>query len=319
MKDQKHRVVVAAWALSLAVIGLGQTPPQAPANAPASLPVLSDVDVTVLVENMAGDPSLLGEWGLAFLVETGGHRILFDAGGGRTLLENARALKVDLARLDAVVVSHGHFDHTGGLEKALELGGPVDLFIHPAAFAPRYFKGRERVLREENGISSDVLRGKSRSFHETTGPTLVGEGVMVTGQVPRTAAFEDTGVGGFIFLDPELKTPDLVPDDQAIFFRVPEGVVVLLGCAHAGVVNTARYVMKLTGADRIHAVMGGTHLLSASPRRMEATIEAFRAMGIERILLGHCTGVNSYAQLAAAFPGRCAWPPTGAKIHFGGK
>jgi 7,8-dihydropterin-6-yl-methyl-4-(beta-D-ribofuranosyl)aminobenzene 5'-phosphate synthase len=292
---------------------------QAPANAPASLPVLPGVDVTVLVENMAGDPSLLGEWGLAFLVETGKRRILFDAGGGRTLLENARALKVDLAKLDAVVVSHGHFDHTGGLEKALELGGPVDLFIHPAAFAPRYFKGRERVLREENGISRDVLRGKSRGFRETTGPTLVGEGVMVTGEVPRTTAYEDTGVGGFIFLDQDLKTPDLVPDDQAIFFRVPEGVVVLLGCAHAGVVNTARYVMKLTGADRIHAVMGGTHLLSASPQRMEATIEAFRAMGIERILLGHCTGVNSYAQLAAAFPGRCAWPPTGAKIHFGGK
>jgi len=142
---------------------------------------------------------------------------------------------------------------------------------------------------------------------------------MVTGQVPRTTDFEDTGVGGFIYLDADLKTPDLVPDDQAIFFRVPEGVVVILGCAHAGVVNTARYAMKLSGAEKIYAVMGGTHLLSASPQRMQATIEAFRQMGIERILLGHCTGVNSYAQLAGAFPGRCSWPPTGAKIHFGGK
>jgi len=312
-----HAIVVLA--LLLAPIASGQGSSQAPAAGPISLPVLPGVDVTVLVENMAGDPSLLGEWGLSFLIETGKHRILFDAGGGRTLFENARALKVDLTKLDAIVVSHGHFDHTGGLEKALETSGPVDLFIHPAAFAPRYFKGRERVVREENGISRDMLRGKARGFLETSTPTLVREGVMVTGQVPRTADFEDTGVGGFIYLDADMKTPDLVPDDQAIFFRVPEGIVVILGCAHAGVVNTARYVMKLAGAEKIYAVMGGTHLLSASPQRMQATIEAFRQMGIERILLGHCTGVNSYAQLAGVFPGRCAWPPTGAKIHFGGK
>jgi len=312
-----HAIVVLA--LLLAPIASGQGSSQAPAAGPISLPVLPGVDVTVLVENMAGDPSLLGEWGLSFLIETGKHRILFDTGGGRTLFENARALKVDLTKLDAIVVSHGHFDHTGGLEKALETSGPVDLFIHPAAFAPRYFKGRERVLREENGISRDALRSKARGFHETAAPALVREGVMVTGQVPRTTDFEDTGVGGFIYLDADLKTPDLVPDDQAIFFRVPEGVVVILGCAHAGVVNTARYAMKLSGAEKIYAVMGGTHLLSASPQRMQATIEAFRQMGIERILLGHCTGVNSYAQLAGAFPGRCSWPPTGAKIHFGGK
>jgi 7,8-dihydropterin-6-yl-methyl-4-(beta-D-ribofuranosyl)aminobenzene 5'-phosphate synthase len=305
-------------ALFLAPVAFGQAPSQAPSPGPVLVPVLPGVDVTVLVENMAGDPSLLGEWGLSFLIETGKHRILFDAGGGRTLFENARALKVDLTKLDAIVVSHGHFDHTGGLEKALETSGPVDLFIHPAAFAPRYFKGRERVLREENGISRDELRGKARGLLETSAPTPVREGVMVTGQVPRTTDFEDTGVGGFIYLDADMKTPDLVPDDQAIFFRVPEGVVVILGCAHAGVVNTARYVMQLTGAEKIYAVMGGTHLLSASPQRMQATIEAFRQMGIERILLGHCTGVNSYAQLAGAFPGRCAWPPTGAKIHFGG-
>jgi 7,8-dihydropterin-6-yl-methyl-4-(beta-D-ribofuranosyl)aminobenzene 5'-phosphate synthase len=305
----------AVLALGLATLAFGQEQPRTP----GPLPVLQAVDVTVLVENMAGDPSLLGEWGLSFLVETGRHRILFDAGGGRTLFENARAMKVDLTKLDAVVVSHGHFDHTGGLEKALETSGPVDLFIHPAAFAPRYFKGRERVLREENGISRDALRGKARNFHEASAPALVRDGVMVTGQVPRTADFEDTGVGGFIYLDPDLKTPDLVPDDQAVFFRVPEGVVVLLGCAHAGVVNTARYVEKLTGAERIYAVMGGSQLVSASADRLQKTTVAFRQYDLQKIMLCHCTGIKAFSELAAALPGRCSWPGAGSRVHFGGK
>ena len=89
--------------------------------------------------------------------------------------------------------------------------------------------------------------------------------------------------------------------------------------AYAGVINTARYVSKLAGGEKIYAIMGGTHLMSASPKRIQETIEALRQLGVQKILLSHCTGVNAYAELAKALPGRCAWPPTGARIHFGGK
>ena len=295
------------------------SPGQVRAQSSGPLAVLPRVDVTVLVENMAGDPSVLGEWGLAFFIETGKHRILFDTGGGRTLFENARALNVDLGKIDAIVISHGHFDHTGGLEKVVECCGPVDLFIHPEAFAPRYFMERERVIKEEMPISRDHLRRKVRGLYETTKPSPVCDGVMVTGQVPRLTDFEDTGVRGFAFLDPAMKTQDSVLEDQAIYFRVPEGVVILVGCAHAGVVNTVRYISKLTGERNVYAVMGGTHLISASPQRIQATVEAFRQVGLQKILLSHCTGVNAYAELVRAFPGRCAWPPSGARIHFGGQ
>ena len=142
---------------------------------------------------------------------------------------------------------------------------------------------------------------------------------MVTGEIPRLTDFENTGLGNIFFLDSDLKTPDVMLDDQAVYFRVPEGVVILLGCAHAGVINTARYVSKLAGGEKIYAVMGGTHLMSASPHRMQETIEALRQLGVQKILLSHCTGVNAYAEFAKAFPGRCAWPATGARIHFGGR
>jgi 7,8-dihydropterin-6-yl-methyl-4-(beta-D-ribofuranosyl)aminobenzene 5'-phosphate synthase len=278
---------------------------------------LPRVSVTVLVENRAGDPSVLGEWGLSFFIETGRHRILIDAGAGHVLLGNARALGVDLGKTEAIVISHGHSDHTGGLPKALEACGPVDLFVHPGAFETRYWKESSRVTKEEMPLSRQELRGRVRRLVETKEPTLVCDGVMVTGQIPRLTDFEDTGVREHVFLDEKLTKPDPILDDQAVFFRVPEGIVVLLGCGHAGVVNTMRYVSKLLGDERIHAVIGGTHLLGASSRRMRETSQALKQFGVQKIMLSHCTGLEAYAEFAGAFPGRCSWPASGTRVHFG--
>ena len=302
-------------ALCITAISFGQVQ----AQRSAALPVLPGVDITVLVENMAGNPSVLGEWGLAYLIETGGHRILFDTGGGLTLFGNSRAMGVDLGKIEALVISHGHSDHTGGLEKTLAASGPVDLFIHPAAFATRYWKEGSKVETEVMPIPRDELRRRVRSLHETAKPTAVCEGIMVTGEVPRRTEFEDTGLGGFVFLDSDLKTPDRILDDQALFFRVPEGVVIILGCAHAGVVNTIQYVSELTGENRIFAVMGGTHLISASADRLQKTIAAFRQFDLQKIMLCHCTGMKAFSELVTALPGRCSWPGAGSKVHFGGK
>jgi 7,8-dihydropterin-6-yl-methyl-4-(beta-D-ribofuranosyl)aminobenzene 5'-phosphate synthase len=140
---------------------------------------------------------------------------------------------------------------------------------------------------------------------------------MVTGQIPRVSDFEGTGVREDAFLDESMTTPDPILDDQAVFFRVPEGVVILLGCGHAGLVNTMAYVSELTGEPRIYAVIGGTHLLSASPARMQKTVEALRKYDVHKIMLSHCTGVQAYAELASALPGRCNWPASGTIIKFG--
>jgi 7,8-dihydropterin-6-yl-methyl-4-(beta-D-ribofuranosyl)aminobenzene 5'-phosphate synthase len=283
-----------------------------------ALEVLPRVRVTVLVENMAGGGPVLGEWGLSLLVETDGHQVLLDAGGGQTLLGNVHALKVDLRKTEAIAISHGHGDHTGGLESALDTCGPVDLFIHPAAFDTRYWQEGTGVIAERATISRQQLLRRVRKLVETKEPAAIFKGMMVTGQIPRATDFEDTGVRG-AFLDENLKTPDPILDDQAVFFRVPEGVVILLGCGHAGLVNTMRYVSELTGEPRIYAVMGGTHLISASPARMQKTIEALKKYDVQKIMLSHCTGVRAFAELAAAFPGRCSWPASGARIQFGGR
>lgn len=293
-------------------------PQQAPGKKQA-LEVLPGVTVTVLVENMAGGGPVLGEWGLSFLIETDGHQIILDTGGGLTLLGNVRALNVNLKRTEAIVISHGHEDHTGGLVSALDNCGSVDLFVHPAAFDTRYWKNGASVTVGRVPISRHQLLQRVRRLVETKEPTSVCSGMMVTGQIPRATEFEDTGVRMEAFLDKNLKTPDLIPDDQALLFRVPEGVVILLGRAHAGLVNTMKYVSELTGEQRIYAVMGGTHLISASPARMQKTIEALKQYDVQNIMLSHCTGVRAFAELAAAFPGRCTWPASGARIRFGGR
>jgi len=307
--------------LVLSLLALLSAGPAASTSRPQArkfeLKALPCVSVTVLVENMAGNGPVLGEWGVAFFIETNQHRILFDTGAGHILLGNARALGIDLSKIEAIVISHGHSDHTGGLPKALEACGPVDLFVHPAVFETKYWKESSRVVKEEMPLSRQQLRRRVRKLVETKEPTLICDGVMVTGQIPRLTDFEDTGVREYVFLDEKLTIPDPILDDQAVFFRAPEGVVILLGCGHAGVVNTMQYVSKLLGEEKIYAVLGGTHLLGASSHRLQKTAEALKLFNLQKIMLSHCTGLEAYAEFAGAFPGRCSWPASGTRIQFG--
>ncbi len=139
--------------------------------------------------------------------------------------------------------------------------------------------------------------------------------MLVTGGIPRVTDFDDTGITGRAFSDEAMTTPDLVVDDQALFFRTPEGVVVLLGCAHAGVVNTIRYLAGLLVERHIYAVVGGTHLLDASPERMRKTEAAFKQFGVQKLMPSHCTGAAAFAELSRAFPGRCSWPGAASRLE----
>jgi 7,8-dihydropterin-6-yl-methyl-4-(beta-D-ribofuranosyl)aminobenzene 5'-phosphate synthase len=260
--------------------------------------------ITVLVENTAYHAGLIAEHGLSVWIETGAHRFLFDTGQGPALGVNARTLGIPLEKTEAVMLSHGHYDHTGGLLHVMSLQERPTVCAHPAALEPKYAFSPGTSSRDIGMPPrvKDLVLSRA-DLRPVQGPVELGGGLFLTGPVPRRTGYEDTG--GPFFADASGRTPDLMPDDQAAFLHTHKGVHVVLGCAHAGVINTLAYILELTGKTPIRAVMGGMHLAAASHQRMDRTVEALREFDIERILPAHCTGPAALARLRQEFPDRC--------------
>lgn len=278
-----------------------------------------NIRITVLVENTVRTRGLRAEHGLSIHLQAGKQNLLFDAGQSLLLLDNARQLGIDLASLDAVILSHGHYDHTGGLEAVLNLSPNARVYCHPAALAPKFAREKDGSSRAI-GITPpnlEALRTREKRRVATSGVTEVAEGLFVTGEIPRRTPYED--VGGPFFLDDACRKPDPIQDDQSLFFDTPDGVAVVLGCAHAGVVNTLNHIREQTGGRPFWTVLGGMHLVEAGKDRMTRTLEALRELNPRTLRPMHCTGAKAAAELWGHFPGRCLDGPAGTILTFSGR
>jgi 7,8-dihydropterin-6-yl-methyl-4-(beta-D-ribofuranosyl)aminobenzene 5'-phosphate synthase len=275
------------------------------------------ITLSILVENTARGLGILGEHGLAWWIDTGAHRVLFDTGQGLALMHNAARLGVDLGRADAIVLSHGHFDHVGGLEAALAAAPQAPLFLHPRAVEAKFSGSDPKAGARRISIpfvETESFRRGNRRVVVTAEPCEVAPGVWTTGEIPRTNDSEDTG--GPFFLDAALTQPDPLLDDQALYLPTPQGVIVILGCAHAGVVNTLHHVAQLTGGAPVRALFGGLHLENASPQRMEETVSALRAIQPKQMGFCHCTGLAAIRRLWNEFPDSCRQAHAGLRLKF---
>ncbi len=274
--------------------------------------------ITILVDNYVRRRGLLAEHGWAAWIETPQCRVLFDTGQGAALLHNARELGVPLASADAVVLSHGHYDHTGRLAAVVDLAPQARVYAHPAAFDPKYAQNVDGSVREV-GMPQGVAELRARLGERlvlTCEPVNVAAGLLLTGQVPREASYEDTG--GRFFTDTDCRRPDTLPDDQALLLRTAAGTVLLLGCAHAGVVNTTRYARALWPAPPIHAILGGMHLAGARADRLARTTVELHTLDLGLLVPAHCTGRHPTSMLQTALPGVCTPGEVGASFSFEG-
>ena len=189
-----------------------------------------NICITTLVENTTSGPGLLAEHGLSLWIEYGNRHILFDTGQSDILVQNAKALNIDLARADAIVLSHGHYDHTGGLSTVLDIAPKARIYLHPAAIEPKFSRSSHGAC--SIGMPDSARQAiRNREIIWTELPTQVFDGMGITGQVPRVNNFEDAG--GPFFLDEDCREPDLLLDDQALFIESSKGLIVVFGCAHA--------------------------------------------------------------------------------------
>ncbi|NLV42014.1 MAG: MBL fold metallo-hydrolase [Candidatus Hydrogenedentes bacterium] len=278
--------------------------------------MLKEVNITLLVDNLARE-GLAVEHGFAVLVEAGGRRILFDTGQtGAVLGANADALGADLSGVEAVVLSHGHYDHTGGVPLALARAPRAAVWCHPGVFVPRWSlrDGQPREIGMPPAAREALTALPAGQLRRVTAPVLATPGVWITGPVPRGNPYEDTG--GPFFLDPEGTKPDLLPDDLSLWMETPEGVVVLTGCCHAGLMNTLMLTRNRTGGRPLRALIGGFHLVNAGEQRMARTLETLRTLNPAAIVPCHCTGEAAVQVLQEAFGEKATPGAAGMTLRF---
>jgi 7,8-dihydropterin-6-yl-methyl-4-(beta-D-ribofuranosyl)aminobenzene 5'-phosphate synthase len=264
-----------------------------------------ELKITTLSENtvVARPRGLLGEWGLSILVEADDLRLLLDTGQSISAANNGDILGVPWQEIDKIVLSHGHYDHTGGLRQILgQMKKRIEVIAHPDVWDTKYVDIPDTDYRAYVGIPfrKEDLESLGAMLKLTDRPVWLSDSVVTSGEIPMTTDYEAIDPGLCLKEEGQFH-PDPLKDDQAVFIKTGAGLVVVLGCAHRGIINTLRHAQKVARMELIHAVIGGTHLFRASEAQLASTIAELKAMGVQRLGVSHCTGMTAAVKLAQEF------------------
>jgi len=275
--------------------------------------------LTILVDNVVPEKSeALGEHGFSAYLETGHGNFMFDTGKGKTVVHNALVYKKDLKTINKIILSHSHGDHTGGLPEVLRIQSrkPLDVYAHPDIFLYRF--------RKKNGEETYGGIPFVRGYLEKMGARFVfkkeyveiEDGIFLTGEVPRETPFEGGDMGNrFAIRDGEV-TPEIILDDQSMIINTEKGILIVLGCAHAGVINVINHAIEKSGAETIFAIVGGTHIGLSGDVQLQKSIEELKSYQIQHFIPSHCTGLDAITRMKQELHKIFQFSHVGLRLEF---
>lgn len=262
------------------------------------------IKINILTENRAKRRGMLGEHGLSILIEVDGFKVLLDAGQTSVFSFNAEKAGADLATVDALVVSHGHYDHTGGVPEFCRLNSKAPIYIHPDAFCERYNAVRNNPIGDCIGIpwKNNIDSVKNRLVFVKE-PVSINENIMLSGTIPVYQANSSTN-----FVKKNLSgifENDTVADEQFLIVKGKMGLYIFVGCSHPGVLNCVTYAKKLFPDQNIYALIGGMHLEKYTDAQLSQVTDGLKSEDVLRIMPLHCTGVIASCYLKNVFGDKC--------------
>lgn len=279
--------------------------------------VIKMIKVHILTDDRVRRRGLLAEHGLSLLIEKDDKRILFDTGQSSVYCHNAKTMGLNLEDIDYIVISHGHYDHCGGLKCFPYKGKAPAIHVHPNAFLKKLASTDKDEPSREVGIPFDISEYDwiNDKIVYNKQPLEIDKGIILSGEIPCTNTFEEAP-RNFYFEKEGKVSRDFMVDEQMLIIEDEGDIAIFLGCSHPGVINSLEYARKLCPDKNIKLLVAGMHLDNVSTTRLQMTIEKFQDMNIQKVVPLHCTGFNPMCEVKHSLADRCYLMCTGDTIEI---